>query len=146
VTRISAALDQIRDRISNGTKFQQWAFTEIQRHAEYKPEEYGIIVETVEPQYTSQQCSKCGCALKSNRDGQHFECLDCSYSVNADYNAAKHVARKLALKLQQGQKSPAGGTFCQYALKSGMMTVNATEVASDTPVWQNESHPTSPRL
>jgi len=26
----------------------------------------------------------------------------------------------------------AGGAFCQYALKSGIMTVNATEVASDT--------------
>lgn len=31
-------------------------------------------------------------------------------------------------------KSPAGGAFCQYALKSGAMTVNATDVASDTPV------------
>jgi transposase len=60
--------------------------------------------------------------------------LDCSYSVNADYNAAKNVARKLALRLQRGQMSPAGGAFCQYALKSGIMTVNATEVASDTPV------------
>jgi transposase len=57
--------------------------------------------------------------------------LDCSYSVNADYNAAKNVARKLALELQRGQKSPAGGAFCQYALKSGIMTVNATHVASD---------------
>lgn len=51
--------------------------------------------------------------------------------MNADYNAAKNVARKLALKLQRGQKSPAEGAFCQYALKSGMMTVTATEVASD---------------
>ena len=44
---------------------------------------------------------------------------------------AKNIARKLALELQRGQKSPAGGAFCQYALKSGVMTVNATEVASD---------------
>jgi hypothetical protein len=51
--------------------------------------------------------------------------------VNADYNAAKNVARKLALTLQRGQKSLAGGAFCQYALKSGIMTVNATQVASD---------------
>ena len=106
------------------------------------------MVETVEPSYTSQQCSKCGCTLEQNRDGQHFLCLNCSYSVNADYNAvvrlcltgskreafatAKNIARKLALKLQRGQKSPAGGAFCQYALKSGTMTVNATDVASDT--------------
>ena len=127
-------LTQIRGRISDGKKFQQWAFRELQEQVAYKAEEHGIVVETVEPSYTSQQCSKCGCTLEENREGQHFACLDCSYSVNADYNAAKNVARKLALKLQRGQKSPAGGAFCQYALKSGIMTVNATDVGSDTPV------------
>ncbi|WP_277543842.1 RNA-guided endonuclease InsQ/TnpB family protein [Haloarcula laminariae] len=124
-------LEQIRERISDGKKFQQWAFRALQEQVAHKADEQGIVVETVEPSYTSQQCSKCGCTLAENRDGQRFACLDCSYSVNADYNAAKNVARKLALKLQRGQKPPAGGAFCQYALKSGTMTVNATEVASD---------------
>jgi IS605 OrfB family transposase len=127
-------LEQIRECISDGKKFQQWAFRALQEKVAYKADEHGIVVETVEPSYTSQQCSKCGCTLEENRDGQRFACLDCSYSVNADYNAAKNVARKLALKLQRGQKLPAGGAFSQYALKSGIMTVNATEVASDTPV------------
>ncbi|MFP8954177.1 RNA-guided endonuclease InsQ/TnpB family protein [Natrialbaceae archaeon A-arb3/5] len=125
-------LKQIRDRISDDKKFQQWAFRELQEQTANKAEMAGIAVEKVEPSYTSQQCSKCGCTLERNRDGQHFACLDCSYTANADYNAAKNVARKLALKLQRGQKSPAGGAFCQYALKSGTMTVSATEVASDT--------------
>ena len=124
-------LAQIRERISDDKKVQQWAFRELQEQTEHKAELAGVVVETVEPSYTSQQCSKCGCTLKENRDGQHFACLDCSYTANADYNAAKNVARKLALKLQRGQKPPAGGAFCQYALKSGIMTVNATEVASD---------------
>ncbi len=124
-------LEQIRNRISDAKKFQQWAFRELQQQTKHKAELAGIVVETVEPSYTSQQCSKCGTTLEENRDGQHFECLDCSYTANADYNAAKNVARKLALKLQRGQKSPAGGAFCQYALKSGVMTVNATDVASD---------------
>ncbi len=127
-------LERIRERISDGKKFQQWAFNSLRTMVEYKAEECGIVVDTVKPQYTSQQCSKCGCTLEENRDDQQFECLDCGYTTNADYNAAKNVARKLALKLQRGQKSPAGGAFCQYALKSGVMTVNATEVASDTPV------------
>ena len=139
-------LEQIRERISDGKKFQQWAFRELQKQVAYKAEEHGIVVETVEPSYTSQQCSRCGCTLEENRDGQRFACLNCSYSVNADYNAAKNVARKLALKLQRGQKSPAGGAFCQYALKSGIMTVNATEVASDTYVsaeWESTDKPTA---
>jgi len=124
-------LDQIRDRISNGKKFQQWAFRALQEQTEYKAELAGVVVEKVEPSYTSQQCSKCGCTLDENRDGQRFVCLDCGYRSNADYNAAKNVARKLALKLHRGQKSPDGGAFCQYALKSGIMIVTATEVASD---------------
>ena len=127
-------LERIRARISDGKKFQQWTFNALQTMVKYKAEEYGIVVDTVKPRYTSQQCSKCGCTLEKNRDDQQFKCLDCGYTANADYNAAKNVARKLALKLQQGQKPPAGGAFCQYALKSGVMIVNATEVASDTPV------------
>jgi transposase len=83
------------------------------------------VVETVEPAYTSQQCSKCGCTLDENRDGQQFEYLDCSYSVNADYNAvvrlrltgskreavatATNVARKLALKSSEGRSPPLVG-------------------------------------
>lgn len=127
-------LEGIRERISADKRFQQWAFNALQRQVEYKAEEFGIVVDRVKPQYTSQQCSKCGCTLEENRDGQHFECLDCEYAANADYNAAKNIARKHALNLLRGQKSPEGGVFCQYALKSGTMTVNATEVASDTPV------------
>jgi len=127
-------LEQIRNRISDDKEFQQWAFRELQDQVAYKATERGIVVETVEPSYTSQQCSKCGCTLEENRDGQRFACLDCSYTANADYNAAKNVARKLAVKLQRGQMSPAGGAFCQYALKSGIMTVSGTDVASDTPV------------
>jgi len=134
-------LEQIRERISDGKKFQQWAFRALQEQTEYKAAMAGIVVEKVEPSYTSQQCSKCGCTLDENRDGQHFACLDCGYTTNADYNAAKNVARKLALKLHRGQKSPDGGAFCQYALKSGTLIVNATEVASDQ-YWSAEREST----
>lgn len=85
-------LERIRERISDGKKFQQWAFNALQTKVEYKAEEYGIVVDTVNPQYTSQQCSKCGCTLEENQDDQHFECLDCGFTANADYNAAKNVA------------------------------------------------------
>jgi putative transposase len=124
-------LEQIRARISDDKKFQQWTFHELQRQVRYKAEEYGLVVKTVEPSYTSQQCSKCGCTLAENRDEQQFECRDCGYTANADYNAARNVARKLALKLQRGQMSLAGGAFCQYALKSGVMIVNDSSVSSD---------------
>lgn len=125
-------LGQIRERISDGKKFQQWAFKALQEQVAYKAEEYGIVVDTVSPRYTSQQCSKCGCTHEENRDGQEFVCLECGYEQNADYNAAKNVARKYVVKLRAGQKSPQGGAFSQYALKSGTMTVSDPHVSSDT--------------
>jgi IS605 OrfB family transposase len=70
-------LERIRERISDGNKFQQWAFNALQTIVEYKSEGYGIVVDTVNLQYTSQQCSNCGCTLEETRDDQHFEWLDC---------------------------------------------------------------------
>jgi len=80
-------LEQMRERISDGKKFQQWAFRVLQEQVEYKAELAGIVIEKVEPAYTSQQCSKCGCTLDENRNGQQFACLNCGYRANADYNA-----------------------------------------------------------
>ena len=56
-------LKHIRERISNASKFQQWAFRELQRHVEYKAEEYGIDVDDVAPAYTSQRCSHSECGF-----------------------------------------------------------------------------------
>ena len=115
-------LKHIRKRISNGSKFQQWAFRELQRHVEYKAEEYGIGVDDVKPQYTSQRCShsECGFTHEDNRDGDEFECLKCGKELHSDYNAARNVGRRL---VQHWLKSGAERATSQLALKSG--TVNA---------------------
>jgi len=91
-------LEQIRERISDGKKFQQWAFRKLQEQTGNKAELAGIVVETVEPSYTSQQCSKCGCTLEENRNGQQFGCLNCSYTANADYNAVTRNRRFLVAR------------------------------------------------
>jgi len=96
----------IRDSLSDGKKFQQWAFPELQQQTKHKAELAGLVVETVEPSPTSQQCSKCTTTRAENRAGQHFECPDCSYTSNADCNAVKNVVRKLALQLQRRQNFP----------------------------------------
>lgn len=103
---------------------------ELQEQTANKAEMTGIVAK-VDPSYTSKQCSKCGCTLEENRDGQIFTCVDCSYTANTDHNAAKNIARKLALNLQRGTSVLAGGVFCQYGLNSGTMTVTAPDVASD---------------
>ncbi len=42
-------LKQIRDRISDDKKFQQWAFHELRKQTEHKAELAGIVIETVAP-------------------------------------------------------------------------------------------------
>ena len=116
-------LKHIRKRISNGSKFQQWAFRELQRHVEYKAEEYGIDVDDVSPAYTSQQCSHGGCGFthEKNRDGDEFECLKCGKQLHADYNAARNVGWRL---VQHWLKSGAERATSQLALKSGTLNAN----------------------
>ena len=115
-------LTHIRGRISNASKFQEWAFRELQRHVDYKAEEYSIEVDDVAPAYTSQRCShgECGFTHEDNRDGEEFECQKCGKQLHSDYNAARNIGWRL---VQHWLKSGAGRASSQLALKSG--TVNA---------------------
>jgi IS605 OrfB family transposase len=137
-------LENIRERISNASKFQQWAFRTIQAFAEYKAEEYGILVDTVAPQYTSQRCShgECGFTHADNRDGDTFECQKCGKQLHADYNAARNIGFQL---VQHWLKSGAGRANCQVALKSGKLNANG-EYSPATSRGQSGSPLTSPPL
>ena len=86
-------LTRIRKHISNLPKFQQWLFNRVRMYTEYKLERYGVTVDTTNPEYTSQGCSRtdCDCVDEDNRDDKHFQCVECGYTVNADYNAAKNI-------------------------------------------------------
>jgi putative transposase len=116
-------LDGIRDRISDASKFQQWAFRELRRQTAYKSKAEGISVETVNPAYTSQRCSHadCGFTHEDNRDGDDFACQKCGKELHADYNAARNIAHKY---LQNRRKSGSGGVTYHLALKSGTLNGN----------------------
>lgn len=59
---------------------------------EHKAERYGRTIIAVNPAYTSQTCSHCGCVSKENRKSQsEFKCLECGHHENADVNAAKNI-------------------------------------------------------
>ncbi|MFW5692518.1 MAG: RNA-guided endonuclease InsQ/TnpB family protein, partial [Chloroflexota bacterium] len=52
----------------------------------------GWTVIAVNPAYTSQTCSACGCVNHENRPDQAaFCCIACGHSNNADVNAAKNI-------------------------------------------------------
>ncbi|WP_090386064.1 RNA-guided endonuclease InsQ/TnpB family protein [Natronobacterium texcoconense] len=138
-------LKHIRERISSASKFQQWAFNKLQSLVEYKAEEYGILVDDVKPQYTSQRCShsECGFTHEDNRDGDEFECLNCGKELHADYNAARNIAWRL---VQHWLKSGAGRADCQVALKSGTVNANGEFSPTTGSSGQSGSPLTSPPL
>jgi IS605 OrfB family transposase len=70
---------------------------------------YGIRVELVSPQYTSQICSNCG--RKGIRDTDEFRCPynNCHITENADVNGAKNVGARYIFEkafsdIRQGKK------------------------------------------
>jgi len=61
----------------------------------FKLDERSIRYRSVQPAYSSQQCSQCGCTFPMNRRSQaEFHCLWCGYEANADVNAARVIAER----------------------------------------------------
>ncbi|SNT69277.1 RNA-guided endonuclease InsQ/TnpB family protein [Psychrobacter sp. LV10R520-6] len=59
---------------------------------EYKQQWRGGLLIKVNPRYTSQTCFKCKHVAKENRQTQaRFECVECGYVANADFNAARNI-------------------------------------------------------
>lgn len=75
----------------------RWAFAQLQEFATYKCEERGKRVVLVAPQYTSQDCSRCG--RRGSRRGSDFRCGKCGLRLNADLNAARNIAQRGTTRL-----------------------------------------------
>jgi transposase len=77
-----------------------WPVSELLQMIIYKGEEAGMKVECVSSYKTSQTCSRCG-VIKENftfkdrieKGMPIFVCDDCGFQDNADYNAAKNIAK-----------------------------------------------------
>jgi putative transposase len=129
-------LTHIRERMWNGNdqirrQMHQWAFRELQEMLSYKAAEYGIQVEEIPPAFTSQTCSKCGHQSSTNRNDETgwFECNECGYELDGDYNATKNIGMKL-LTLPEG-KRPSGLGDGHLALKSGTVNGNGKYTPND---------------
>ncbi|GAA0532108.1 transposase [Halorubrum ejinorense] len=120
-------LSDIRERLPHAKWHHVWAFRRLFEYVSYKGPEQGVSVEQVEPNHTSQRCSRtdCGFTHDGNRHGEHFECQKCSYEVNADYNAAKNIgvryARKRQHKLRSSPKSGDGDAPVDVRVNGGTL-------------------------
>lgn len=95
----------------NDKLLRNWSYYQLGQFIEYKAKREGIEVRRIDPAYTSQTCSRCGCVDENNRQTQEvFVCTKCGfgktsgmvrkdkdgkniYYMNADHNAAINIAR-----------------------------------------------------
>ena len=78
-------------------KFQRWTYPQLIKRLKLTAERQGVLVAEVNPAYTSQTCSKCGCKDKNSRNGELFACTSCGYSLDADINASVNISMKFRL-------------------------------------------------
>ena len=120
-------LTDIRERLSQAEWHHVWAFRRLFEYVSYKAPESDISVEQVEPNHTSQRCSRtdCGFTHEDNRHGERFCCQKCGYEVNADYNGAKNIgmryARKRTHRLRSSPTSGGGDAPVDVRLNGGTL-------------------------
>lgn len=87
-------LTNIRKRIKAGkrmrSRLHRWAWAQLQTFIEYKAQAAGIGIEFVNPAYTSQTCSICGCP--GIRVKHRFSCT-CGSLAHSDLNASRNLAK-----------------------------------------------------
>lgn len=93
------------------------ALARLATHVEYKAKLAGVDLIEVPAAYTSQRCHQCGNTRRENRESQAvFCCTECSWTGNADTNAAINI-REEALTRWAARTEQLAGTDCQAGSK-----------------------------
>lgn len=88
----------------------QSALGQLTRYLKYKAKRAGVTLVEVPAAYTSQRCNQCGYTSTENRKSQAiFRCISCTWTGNADTNAAINV-REEALVRWAAQIEQLAGT------------------------------------
>jgi IS605 OrfB family transposase len=88
-------IKDLRKGKRNNRFMSSWTYTEVFDKLESYCESHGVLVNKVDPVYTSQRCSVCGWTQKSNRNGKKFKCKSCGHKHDADLNASLNIALDL---------------------------------------------------
>jgi len=91
---------RMRVRKAQRHRRNNWSFFDLRTKIEYKAKLSGVTVMSVNPKNTSRECSKCSHICKSNRKTQsEFICQQCGFADKADFNAARNIRARAAVKL-----------------------------------------------
>lgn len=88
--------DKDNEDINYNRKAKFLGLSSLKQEVEHIAMKYGIAVSTVQASYTSKMCPICGCIEDENRPNQEtFECIECGYKTNADFNAAINIKNRV---------------------------------------------------
>ena len=88
--------DKDNEDINYNRKVKILGLSNLKQEVEHIARKYDIAVSTVQASYTSKMCPICGCIEDENRPNQEtFECIECGYKDNADFNAAKNIRNRV---------------------------------------------------
>ena len=88
--------DKDNEDINYNRKVKFLGLSSLKQEVEHIARKYDIAVSKVQPSYTSKMCPICGCIEDENRPNQEtFECIECGYKDNADFNAAKNIRNRV---------------------------------------------------
>ena len=77
-----------------GNTLHNWPFDQLKQFIEYKAKELGILVNLIDPAYTSQECPICHHIDYLNRNGIYFHCRACGYRSHADRVGAMNITNR----------------------------------------------------
>ena len=84
--------------INYNRKVKFLGLSSLKDEVEHISRKYDIGVSTVHSSYTSKMCPVCGCIEDENRPNQEtFNCIECGYECNADYNAANNIKNRVSI-------------------------------------------------
>lgn len=72
-----------------------WNYKELFDKLEAKFIDSGVLINKLNPTYTSQRCSECGWVRKGNRKLKRFRCDKCGYTADSDLNASINLSLDL---------------------------------------------------
>ena len=94
--------DNDNEDINYNRKVKFLGLSSLKQEIEHIARKYNIAVSTVHSSYTSKMCPICGCIEDENRPNQEtFECIECGYKDNADFNAAKNIRNRVLVTVLQ---------------------------------------------
>ena len=88
--------DKDNEDINYNRKVKFLGLSSLKQEVEHIARKYDIAISIVHSCYTSKMCPICGCISDNNRPNQEtFECVECGYKSNADFNAANNIKNRV---------------------------------------------------